>query len=94
MASSWPMIALRELVFHLEQALGFLLGQLHERHAGPHGDDFGDVLGGNDRAVGPVPTGAQTLDLFAELDLTLLPVMHILAVAFFLGQRAVLAGLS
>ncbi len=55
MASSCPMMDLREFVLHLDQALGLGLLQLHERHAGPHGDDLGDVLGGNDGTVGAIP---------------------------------------
>ena len=34
-----------DVLFHVQQALGFFGGDLHDGDAGPHGDDFGDVFG-------------------------------------------------
>ncbi len=84
---------LLELLFHFEQALGFLLGDLHDRHAGPHGDHLGDVVGGDHRAVGALPAGLQPAQLLVQVGLLGLPGPHILGLAFFLGQGAVLARL-
>src|SRR5829696_1447674 len=33
-----------QLVLHLQELLGFLLGHLLDRNAGPHRDDFGDLV--------------------------------------------------
>ena len=35
-------------VFHLQQALALLAGDAHQRDAGPHRDDLGDVLFGDE----------------------------------------------
>ena len=86
--------ALAEFILHLEQALGFLLGKLHEGHPRPHGDDFGDILRGNNGAAGAVPAGAQAFDAFAEFCLAFLPFHYILVVALLLRERAVLTSLS
>ena len=54
---------LAQFVFHVQQAFGFFGGQLHDGHARPHGNQFGNIFGGDHRAVGAVPAGAQFFDL-------------------------------
>ena len=53
-----PNDGLVHLFFHVQQALGFLLGDLHDGHSGPHGDQFSNVVHRNDGAVVAVPGGA------------------------------------
>ncbi len=49
-----------ELVFHAEEAFAFFAAHAVDGHAGPHGDDFGDVVGGDDGLVGDLaPAFAQ-----------------------------------
>ena len=48
---------------HLQQALGFLRRDLHQRNARPHRDDLRDVLMGDDRFV----VGALGVEVFLQL---------------------------
>ncbi len=67
----------------------FGLGDLHDRHAGPHGDHFGNILAGNHRAFGAFPAGFHLLELFVQVGFLGLPGAHVLGLAFFLGQGPV-----
>ena len=58
-----------QFIFHVQQALRFFLRHLHHRHAGPHRNHLGDIIGGHDRAVGAVPAGAQLFELALQLSL-------------------------
>ena len=58
-----------ELVFHAEEAFAFFAAHAVDGYAGPHGDDFGDVVGGDDGLVGDLaPAFAQFVEFGLELD--------------------------
>ena len=62
--------AFAQRFFHLEQAGGFLFGDLHDRDARPHRHHLGDVLGGDDRlvlALLGLPALLEVLELGAQL---------------------------
>ena len=48
MASSWPINALVQLLFHVEELLVLAFDHAGDGDAGPDGDDFRDVLFGDD----------------------------------------------
>ena len=55
-----------DVVLHLEQPLGLLLGDARHRDAGPHGDDLGDLLLVDRRLVAGdlrLPLAAERVDL-------------------------------
>jgi hypothetical protein len=75
---------------HLQQPLRFLFGDLHHRHAGPHRDDFGDVVGRDARAVlAPLPAGTQLLQLVLERRLVEQELLGVVVAGFLdrLGTR-------
>ena len=59
-----------ELFFHSQQPLPLFTAHSIDRHTGPHRDDLGDIVGGDDGLVGYLaPAFAQLLELRLQLDL-------------------------
>ena len=61
-----------QVVFHLQQSLGFLLGDAHYRDTGPHRDNLRDVILTDYRAGNVfllMETCLEALNLLADLRL-------------------------
>ena len=78
--------ALVELVFHAEEAFALFAAHAIDGDAGPHGDDFGDVVGGDDGLVGDLaPAFAQLVQFGLELDLSIAQVDGVVEALGFEG---------